>query len=101
MTSAIEPILASALVLGFFGSVHCLGMCGGIAGSLGALSGQGNRSMAMPALEFNVGRIISYAILGAIAGGILGAAGEIMALKSLGKYLRAITALMVLFIGLQ
>ncbi len=55
----------------------------------------------MTALQYNDGRMLSYMILGAIAGGILGAAGDIMALKSAGKYLRALTALMVLFIGLR
>jgi sulfite exporter TauE/SafE len=76
-------------------------MCGGIAGSLGALSGGTGRSLAAPALQFNVGRMFGYALLGALAGGILGAAGEIMALKPLGKWLRALTALMVLLIGLR
>lgn len=94
-------VLVTAFMAGLLGSGHCFGMCGGIAGSLGALSGKGTGSMALPALQFNIGRILSYALLGAIAGGILGAAGDIMALKSLGKYLRAITALMVLFIGLR
>lgn len=94
-------VLVTAFMAGLLGSGHCFGMCGGIAGSLGALSGKGTDSMALPALQFNIGRILSYAVLGALAGGILGAAGDIMALKSLGKYLRAITALMVLFIGLR
>jgi sulfite exporter TauE/SafE len=100
--NVVDPaVLVTAFMAGLLGSGHCFGMCGGIAGSLGALSGKGSGSMALPALQFNIGRILSYAILGAIAGGILGAAGDIMALKSLGKYLRAITALMVLFIGLR
>jgi len=76
-------------------------MCGGIAGSLGALSGGSNRSMALPALQFNAGRLLGYAVLGALAGGILGAAGEIMALKPLGRWLRVITIVMVALIGLR
>ena len=100
--NAFDPaVLVTAFMAGLLGSGHCFGMCGGIAGSLGALSGSGTSRMAMPALQFNVGRMLSYMILGAIAGGILGAAGDIMALKSAGKYLRALTALMVLFIGLR
>jgi len=100
--NAVDPaVLVTAFMAGLLGSGHCFGMCGGIAGSLGAFSGRGTGSMTMPALQFNLGRVLSYAILGAIVGGILGAAGEIMALKSLGKYLRALTALMVLFIGLR
>ncbi|NNJ79518.1 MAG: sulfite exporter TauE/SafE family protein, partial [Xanthomonadales bacterium] len=76
--------------------------CGGIAGSLGALSGGGNRrALALPAIQFNFGRLLGYAILGAVAAGLLGAAGDFMALKPYGRWLRAITALMVLLIGLR
>lgn len=94
-------IWVTAFLAGLLGSGHCFGMCGGIAGSLGALTGTNNRSIALPALQFNFGRLLGYAMLGALAGGILGAAGEIMALKPLGRWLRALTALMVLLIGLR
>lgn len=95
-------VLVTAFLAGLLGSGHCFGMCGGIAGSLGALSGIGRqRSMVWPAVQFNLGRLIGYTVLGAIAGGILGAAGDIMALKPLGKWLRAITAVLVLLIGLR
>ncbi|MGD2127812.1 MAG: sulfite exporter TauE/SafE family protein [Lysobacterales bacterium] len=101
--SGVDPaVLVTAFLAGLLGSGHCFGMCGGIAGSLGALSGVGaRRSMAWPAVQFNLGRLLGYAALGAIAGGILGAAGDIMALKPLGRWLRAITALLVLLIGLR
>ena len=100
--TAIDPaVWVTAFMAGLLGSGHCFGMCGGIAGSLGALSGVSSRSLARPALQFNFGRLLGYAALGALAGGILGAAGEIMALKPLGKWLRGLTALMVLLIGLR
>lgn len=100
--SGIDPaVWVTAFLAGLLGSGHCFGMCGGIAGSLGALSGTGNRSIALPALQFNFGRVLGYALLGALAGGVLGAAGEIMALKPMGKWLRALTALMVALIGLR
>jgi len=102
MTIFDPAVLVTAFLAGLLGSGHCFGMCGGIAGSLGALSGRGGEgSLALPALQFNLGRLLGYAILGAVAGGVIGAAGEIMALKSLGKWLRAITAAMVLLIGLR
>lgn len=95
-------LLAAAFLAGLLGSGHCFGMCGGIAGSLGAISGlSGKGSAAWPALQFNLGRLFAYAVLGAIAGGLLGATGEIMALKPLGKWLRGLTALMVALIGLR
>jgi uncharacterized protein len=94
-------ILVTAFMAGLLGSGHCFGMCGGIAGSLGALSGAGGRGPAWPALQFNLGRLLGYAVLGALAAGILGAAGEILSLKPLGRWLRGLTALMVLLIGLR
>jgi sulfite exporter TauE/SafE len=100
MTVFDPAIMVTAFLAGLLGSGHCFGMCGGIAGSLGALSG-GRGSIAGPALQFNIGRLLGYMVLGLLAGGIIGAAGEIIALKPLGKWLRAITAIMVLLIGLR
>jgi len=61
--------LTAAFLLGLFSSAHCVGMCGGIMGAL---------SMAVPAhararrwfilLSYNLGRIFSYALMGAIVG---------------------------------
>ena len=61
--------LTAAFLLGLFSSAHCVGMCGGIMGAL---------SMAIPAnakarrwlilLSYNLGRIFSYALMGAIVG---------------------------------
>jgi len=94
-------VLGTAFLTGLLGSGHCFGMCGGIAGSLGALAGGSSRALAWPALQFNLGRLLGYAVLGAVAAGILGTATDIVALKSLGPWLRALTALMVLLIGLR
>jgi sulfite exporter TauE/SafE len=67
--SSIEPILASALVLGFFGSVHCLGMCGGIAAALGqALPDQSAGGRLLSASVYSFGRVTSYVAAGAIVG---------------------------------
>jgi sulfite exporter TauE/SafE len=66
--------LVGATLLGLFGGLHCIGMCGGISASLaGALpqsqSGAvGGRLRAQ--LRYNFGRILSYAIAGALAGGL-------------------------------
>lgn len=101
--SGFDPaVLVTAFLAGLLGSGHCFGMCGGIAGSLGALSGgTDRRSLVLPAVQFNLGRLLGYAVLGAIAAGFIGAAGEIMALKPVGRYLRLLTAVMVLLIGLR
>lgn len=65
------PVLVSALVLGFVGSVHCVAMCGGIAGALHqAMPEQGPVAASLRSLLYSLGRITSYAIAGAIAGSL-------------------------------
>ncbi len=64
-----ELTLVAALFIGLAGSTHCLAMCGGIAGSLGtgiAADRRGRRWLT--ALGYNLGRIASYTLLGAIVG---------------------------------
>ena len=62
-------LYAAALAAGLLGGVHCAGMCGGIAASLAA----GARGPVLPRqLAFNAGRIGSYSIAGALAGGLGG-----------------------------
>ena len=56
--------LLPVFVVGLLGSVHCAGMCGGIAASLSL----GARGPAVPRqIAFNAGRIGSYALAGAAA----------------------------------
>jgi len=70
-----DPVtLTSAFLLGFFSTMHCIGMCGGIIGAL---------SLSLPleirnskprlftfVLSYNVGRLASYSIAGLIAGAV-------------------------------
>lgn len=57
----------SALAIGFLGSFHCIGMCGPIALSLPY---QGRKPLASAAnvLLYNLGRAITYGLLGAVIG---------------------------------
>ncbi len=63
--------LLSAFMLGFWGSLHCVGMCGGIVGVLNNSLADKNRQQAKNKWQFwlayNIGRIFSYAIAGGIA----------------------------------
>ncbi len=72
----METTLITALTIGLLGSTHCIGMCGGIVGALNTgLMESGQRSgvsLALHHLNYNAGRIASYAAMGA-AVGIIGA----------------------------
>jgi len=92
----LDPaVLSTAFLAGLLGSGHCFGMCGGIAAGLGAMS----RGRAIvPALQFNLARLGSYAALGMISASILGGLSDI---TQLGRWLRLLTALMIFLIGLR
>jgi len=79
--------LMSVFLLGLFGGVHCASMCGGIVALLGsrhrvvpirAQAGVGALSAVQSSLPlqlaYNAGRIGSYTVAGALAGGIGSAA---------------------------
>ena len=87
--------LISVFVIGLLGSVHCIGMCGGIVGALSlAPAGPGTRklfpvavnastvgsgmSVVLRTISYNTGRIASYSLAGAIVGGIAGS-GRLLA----------------------
>ena len=62
--------LGAALLAGFAGSGHCLSMCGGIAGALAMRNStsEAGRSRLALALAYNLARIASYTLAGALAG---------------------------------
>lgn len=62
-------LLTAALLMGFFGSPHCLGMCGGLVTAFGLsmkdVSPAKKRALVA---TYHVGRLTSYATLGLVAG---------------------------------
>ncbi|MDP5029441.1 MAG: sulfite exporter TauE/SafE family protein [Paraglaciecola sp.] len=57
----------SAFLIGIAGSVHCVGMCGGIVGAL-SFAIPNNHANYPYILAYNMGRILSYSIAGALVG---------------------------------
>ena len=68
---SFDQYLLTALSIGLLGSVHCVGMCGGIVGALTLSTvqqpGQSNRLLLF-LFAYNAGRITSYTVAGFIAG---------------------------------
>lgn len=95
MTWFDPALLSTAFLAGLLGSGHCFGMCGGIAAGLGAMS---KGRAVVPALQFNLARLASYAVLGLVAAAIL---SSVTAWAPIGHWLRLFTALMILLIGLK
>jgi sulfite exporter TauE/SafE len=98
--------LLTAFFVGLLGSGHCFGMCGGIAAGLGSLTvseqSEGQvKHRFMAAFLFNLGRIVSYAILGLISATLLASVGKVLNVPQWSMILRFITALMIFLIGLQ
>lgn len=62
-------LIISAITIGFLGSFHCIGMCGAIALSLPVQNLQGWKKSAGIIL-YNLGRIVTYALLGGLLGSI-------------------------------
>jgi sulfite exporter TauE/SafE len=60
----------AAFFVGLFGSAHCLLMCGGMAGALQMLMPESTGRRAWLQLMLGLGRISSYALTGALFGGI-------------------------------
>ncbi len=65
----IIATVGGAFLVGLVGSVHCLGMCGGISGALG-MAGAGTRHRWIAPVLNSAGRVTSYAIAGALVGAV-------------------------------
>jgi sulfite exporter TauE/SafE len=65
-------MLLTAFTIGMLGGVHCVAMCGGVVGAM-TLRRADRPAAPAAQLVFNAGRLTSYVIAGALAGGIGGA----------------------------
>lgn len=90
--------LSAALLLGFAASGHCMVMCGGIASALGMATAGNRRGRPRLALliAYQLGRVASYALAGAMIGGMLGGIIALLDLEAVRFGLRALSALALL-----
>lgn len=63
----MSPEILSAFVIGLFGSLHCIGMCGPIAFAL-PVTQQNQLSFLTGRLLYNLGRVVTYFFMGIIFG---------------------------------
>ena len=108
--------LFPVFVVGLLGSVHCVGMCGGIVGALSVARAPlhgGARAFPVPVrtvarstgalagvAAYNAGRIGSYMLAGALAGGLAGGAQRLAGLPALQAAAYWLANLMLVALGL-
>jgi len=90
--------LLSAFVVGLLGGVHCVGMCGGIVGALSFGVPEG-RSLPI-LLSYNLGRISSYTVAGALMGALGFYFSGLLPVQAAQRVLLSIAGLFLVLMGL-
>ena len=95
----LDPIYSLALVTGFLGSGHCLGMCGGIVAAF-SLAAPGRNGGLSFHLLYNLGRITTYCGIGLAVGWL----GSLMAytesFTTFSRWLLLVSDLFIIVLGL-
>jgi len=94
-----EATVYGSLLAGLFGSAHCLAMCGGIAGAVGVAGGQAGRMQRT--LLYNLGRVSSYTVAGAAAGGASLVLGSLIDLPTWSMVARILAGTVLIVMGLN
>ncbi len=87
-------LLWTAFALGFFGSLHCAGMCGPLALALPP-TGRTTAGFALGRVVYNLGRLVTYCLLGLLFGFI----GQTLLVAGLQRWV-SIGLGMLLLLGL-
>ena len=87
-----------AFVMGLFGGLHCVTMCGPIAAILCTRNERADRRLAVAT---NLGRIMSYSILGAVLGALGGEIAARVHLADAQLVMRLVAAAALVFVGLR
>lgn len=94
-----------ALTLGVFSTLHCWGMCGGIVTALSvAVPGnirKNRRQFGSIVLAYNSGRILTYTVLGLIAGFLGANIANSLFIESGQRFLQGIAGVVLVGIGLN
>lgn len=92
----------AALLIGLLGAGHCLGMCSGIASAItfSTSSSQNKMTAFISLLLYNLGRVSSYSLAGAIFAGSSSALIIFFGGKEALIYLRIFAAILMLLLAL-
>ncbi len=97
-------ILISVFLMGLLGGVHCLGMCGGVVGMLSAsLDPKVKNNPARTSLfhlNYNIGRILSYILMGVVFGLIGTLLSQTLQMSVFDKVLRIFSGVLMIMVGL-
>ncbi len=94
----VNPDIFAAFLIGFLGSAHCLLMCGGLAGALQMMMPPTTARRVWLQLVLGAGRISSYALCGALFGGL--GAGIVGSTGVAPQWLQLFAGLMLLAMAL-
>jgi len=98
----LDLLLPVALVAGFFGSGHCLAMCGPVVVLLESPGGDRPASRnALHRLTYNTGRLLFYILLGATAGALGVVLTKIVGVQVGLLAFRVVAGLLVIALGLN
>lgn len=88
-----------AFMAGLAGSFHCIGMCGGIVAAL-SMTGSGGafRFRLESQLWYNLGRVSTYTLLGALAG-LIGSSLNLPAVRSFSSWVLIAANLFIIVVG--
>lgn len=99
-----DLLYPAAFLIGLTGGVHCLGMCGGIVGALTlglpTAPGASLRTRLPFLLAYNLGRITSYVVAGALAGGVGAWAAQLISVHRAQLGLQILAGLFMILLGL-
>ena len=95
--------IALIFLTGFFGSMHCVGMCGAIVAAYSTQENFQNRSVGrkwnpfLKHLAYNFGRVLSYVFVGALLGAF---GGGFSGLKSAGEWFSTVVGIVLIVSGI-
>lgn len=91
--------LIAAFTVGLLGAGHCLGMCGGVAAAVSMGTPQNQHKLPF-LLFYNGGRLLSYGLIGAIAGGLIAGVVGVTQITQQLLWLRLAAAIMMILLAL-